>query len=93
MRTRYTTPALSQLAGILSYIEDEDLEGARNVSKAIERAVALVAFMPKLGRPVPHQCDALAIIARPYPYRITYRVRSLELEVLAITHTARLNEN
>lgn len=92
MRVRFTSPALHDLADTLTYISGESLEGAANVSKAIERTIGLAAFMPKLGRPVPHRADALAVIARPYPYRITYRVRDGELEVLAIVHTARADE-
>jgi len=93
MRIRYSTPALNQLANILSYIAEESPAGARNVSKAIERAAGLAAFMPKLGHPVPHRRDALAIIARPYPYRVTYRVQGSVLEVLAISHTARAHKD
>jgi len=85
MRVRYTTSALQQLTGILNYIANENSEGARNVSKAIDHAAELAAFMPMLGRSVPHRRNALAIIVRPYPYRITYQMRGGELEVPAIT--------
>jgi len=90
MRIRYTSTALNELADILNYIVDEDPSGAWNVSNAIERAVALVAFMPKLGRPVPGKPGRLYRIVRPYPYRIIFRVVEEEIEVLAIVHMKRL---
>jgi len=89
MRVRYSSSALSDLADILAYISKESPEGARKVAKAIERTVSLAAFMPNLGRNVPGRPGRLSRTARPYPYRITYRVRGRELEVLAIVHTAR----
>ena len=89
MHVRYTSLALHQLADILNYIADENSKGAGNVSKAIERAISHAAFMPKLGRPVPRQLGAMYVLARPYPYRIIYRVHVQEPEVLAIVHTSR----
>lgn len=89
MEIRYTATALHQLAGILDYIANDDHEAACKVSHAVERAVELVAFMPKLGRPVPKRTGTLTVLARPYPYRLTYRVSGQKLEVLAIVHTAR----
>ena len=89
MHVRYTSPALNQVADILNQIVDDNPESARNVAKAIDRCVALAAFMPKLGRPVPNRAGTFSMFARPYPYRITYRVLGRELEILAVVHTAR----
>ena len=89
MRVRYTSPALNQVADILNQIVDDNSEGAHNVSKAIDRCVALAAFMPKLGRHVPERVGVFSMLARPYSYRVTYRVHGRELEILAVVHTAR----
>jgi plasmid stabilization system protein ParE len=89
MRIRYTSDALNDIADILNFIVDENPSGAQNVANAIERALALVSFMPKLGRPVPGRPGRLHTIARPYPYRVTFRVFASEIEVLEIVHMAR----
>jgi plasmid stabilization system protein ParE len=46
MRVRYTTTALAEIAEIISYIAQDNEKAASEVSRAIERTVALISGHP-----------------------------------------------
>lgn len=89
MRVRYTSDALNDLAGILTYLGDHSPAGARNVAYAIDATVSTIQFMPKLGRRDPRRPDFRFVIVRRFPYRVTYQIVADELEILTISHCAK----
>jgi toxin ParE1/3/4 len=46
MRVRYTAPALAEIAEVIAYIAQDNPKAAGEISRAIERTVALISNHP-----------------------------------------------
>lgn len=89
MKVNFTPLAVSDLRAIHTYIATESPAAATKTLGRIRRAVASLETFPELGRPWEGgPTRALSIAGAPY--RIHYRVRDDELQVLRIYHTARM---
>lgn len=81
--------ARADLRAIHHYIAADNPPAAKRTLARIRRAVESLATFPELGRAWeggPTRALSIAGI----PYRIHYRVREDELEILRVFHTARL---
>lgn len=81
--------ARADLRAIHDYIAADNPPAAKRTLARIRRAVESLATFPELGRAWeggPTRALSIAGI----PYRIHYRVREDELEILRVFHTARL---
>ena len=90
MRVHWTQAALRHLLAIHEHIaRDSGVYALRMVDRLTRRAEQLARF-PLLGRRVPEyeEPDIREVIEKPY--RIIYRVKADQVDVLAVMHGARL---
>lgn len=90
MRVHWTNRALESLLSIYEYIaKDSPVFAKRTIDKLTRRSEQLGDF-PKLGRKVPEYPanDIREIIEGNY--RIIYRIKPDQIDVLIVIHSARL---
>jgi toxin ParE1/3/4 len=89
MKVVWSDRSLRSLAGIHTYISgDSEAKAHQTIDRILNRGDQLSAF-PLSGRRVPHpHRKNLREIIEP-PYRILYRVRKDEVEVIDVFHSAR----
>ena len=90
MRVLWTDNAISQLIGIYDYIaRDSSFYAQRMVDRLTKRSQQIGDF-PESGRSVPEyeMPDIREIIEKPY--RIIYRVKVDQIDILAVVHGAQL---
>ncbi len=86
MQIDWTQQALSDLAEIEHYIEQDRREAARQVAAHLWTSVEHLAEFPELGKPGRRPGTRELIIP---PYVISYRVRSQCLQILSVWHGRR----
>ncbi len=88
MIVHWTETAIKNLTGIYQYIaQNSPLYAQRVADKIIRRSEQIAAF-PQSGRQVPEYDapDIREIIEKPY--RIVYRIKADQIDVLAVIHGA-----
>lgn len=90
MNVHWTFAALGHLLAIYEYIaRDSSLYAQRMVDKLTRRSEQIAAF-PRSGRVVPEfEADDIREIIEK-PYRIIYRIKPEQIDVLAVIHGAQL---
>lgn len=90
MRVHWTKNAIDHLAGIFEYIEINSPTYARRVVDRITRRSEQIAEQPLSGRKVPEYAaeDIREVIEKPY--RIIYKIKPNQIDVIAVIHGARL---
>jgi len=85
----FTPLALADLRAIHDYIAEDNEPAAGRTIARIRRAVESLETFPELGRAWEGgPTRALSIAGAPY--RVHYRVREDELQILRVYHTARI---
>ena len=89
MKVRWTQNALAHLDNIYEYIAVNSTTYARRMVDKITTRSTRIADFPYSGREVPEYeaPDIRELIE--YPYRIIYRIKTDQIDVLAIIHGAR----
>lgn len=89
MRVHWTQNAIKHLADIHAYIsENSQIYAARMVDRLTKRTEQIAAF-PRSGRMVPEfQAEDIREVIES-PYRIIYRIKPEQIDVLAVIHGAR----
>jgi toxin ParE1/3/4 len=90
MRVHWTQTAIEHLLAIYERIaQDAPLYAQRVVDRLTKRSEQIAMF-PKSGRMVPEYevPDIREVIERPY--RIIYRIKAEQIDVLAVVHGAQL---
>ncbi len=90
MRVHWTDNALSHLLDIYEYIsQNSPFYAQRMVDRLTKRSEQIASF-PMSGRNVPEYPgeDIRELIEKPY--RIIYRIKPDQIDVLAVVHGARL---
>ncbi len=90
MKVHWTNTALGHLLAIYEYIaQDSSVYAQRMVDRLTRRSQQIAAF-PLSGRMVPEfeAEDIREMIEKPY--RIIYRIKPDQIDVLAVIHGARL---
>ena len=90
MRVAWTDNAVRHLSGIYDYIALNSPTYALRMVDRITRRSTQIAANPLSGRIVPEyqEKDVRELIERPY--RIIYRIRPDQIDILAVIHGARL---
>jgi toxin ParE1/3/4 len=90
MNVQWTDNAIEHLATIYEYIAVNSPTYARQMVDRLTRRSSQIAHSPLSGRMVPeYQApDIRELIEKPY--RIIYRVKQDQIDVLAVIHGARL---
>ncbi len=86
MQIVWTKQAITDLAEIEHYIEQDKPQAARRVAAHLVASAEHLAEFPQLGKPGPRPGTRDLIIP---PYFISYRIRSERLEILSIWHGRR----
>jgi len=92
VRIIWSPDAADDLESICEYIAEDSDYYARVFAHGVIKAIERLIIFPESGRVVPEydQKDIREIIFQNY--RIVYRVKSDTIEIVAITHGARLIE-
>jgi len=90
MRVHWTENAIGHLVNIYEYIAINSPTYGRRVVDSITRRSEQIAEQPLSGRKVPEYDaeDIRELIENPY--RIIYRIKPDQIDVLAVIHGARL---
>lgn len=90
MKVYWTDNSIGHLLGIYEYIARNSPVYAKRVVDRITRRSEQIAEFPLSGRKVPEYKteDILEIIEKPY--RIIYRIKSDQIDILAVIHGAKL---
>ena len=90
MRVHWTNNAIEHLANIYEYIALNSPTYAKQMVDRITRRSAQIGDQPFSGRKVPeHQADDIRELIEN-PYRIIYRIKQDQIDVLAVVHGVRL---
>lgn len=93
MRVHWTHNALDQLVNIYEYISLNSPTYAKQMVDRITRRSTQISEQPFSGRKVPeYQAEDIRELIEN-PYRIIYRVKKDQIDVLAVIHGARLLPN
>jgi len=88
VKLRLTRPAASQLDKVLAYLDRRNPHGARKVQQRLGAAMDLLLHHP-FADSMTARPGIRRLMARPYPYAITYQVAADEVVILGIRHAAR----
>jgi toxin ParE1/3/4 len=90
MRVHWTQNAVEHLVNIYEYIALNSPTYAKGMVDKITRRSEQIADQPLSGRKVPeYQNDDIRELIEK-PYRIIYRIKADQIDVLAVIHGARL---
>lgn len=93
MRVHWTNNAIEHLANIYEYIALNSPTYAKKMVDRITRRSAQIGDQPFSGRKVPeYQANDIRELIEK-PYRIFYRVKQDQIDVVAVIHGARLLPN
>ena len=90
MRVHWTHTAIAHLLAIYEHIaQDAPLYAQRMIDRLTKRSEQIAVF-PQSGRMVPEYAapDIREVIERPY--RIIYRIKTDQIDILAVVHGAQL---
>ncbi len=88
MRVRYTPRASGDLSAILAYLDERSPQGARNVKRTLNKAIALIGRHPQIGRKSKVQ-ETRVFPAGRYPYLIYWSIEGGEVWIVHIRHAHR----
>ena len=89
MRVHWTETAQRHLDGIYQYIAQDSPAYAKRTVDRLTRRSQQIASLPLPGRHVPeYEADELREVIEN-PYRIIYRIKEDQVDVLAVIHGAR----
>ncbi|HEY3567098.1 MAG TPA: type II toxin-antitoxin system RelE/ParE family toxin [Thermoanaerobaculia bacterium] len=90
MKVHWTDNAISQLIGIYDYIARDSSFYAQRMVDRLTRCSQQISDFPRSGRMVPEYeiPDIREVIEKPY--RLIYRVKADQIDVIAVVHGARL---
>lgn len=88
MKVRHTRRSRADLVAILNYLDERSPQGARNVMRALRRALELIGEHPHVGRHSGEQDTRVLPVGR-YPYLIYWSVEGGEVLIVHIRHAAR----
>ncbi len=90
MRVHWTENAIGHLTNIYEYVAINSPMYAKRMVDKITRRSEQIADYPFSGREVPeYDAEDIREIIEP-PYRIIYRIKPSQIDVLAVIHSAQL---
>ena len=89
MRLEWTDPAVEDLQGIVDYIAPDSSLYADAVAERIVLAVERLVSFPRSGRIVAEADDPKIREIIVQSYRVIYRIKQRQVQVLAVVHGAR----
>lgn len=92
MRVRYTPRARADIVSVLTYVERQSPQGARNVARALRKTIELIGQFPQSGRAA-GKSDTRVLPVGRYPYLVYWSVEGNDAWIVHIRHTARQSWN
>lgn len=89
MKVHWTATAHKHLDGIFAFIAQDSARYALMMVDRLTRRSQQIADFPFSGRTVPEYEDESVREVLEGPYRIIYRTKSDQIDVLAVVHGAR----
>ena len=90
MRVHWTDNAIEHLVGIYGYISQNSPVYAKKMADRITRRSEQISDFPMSGRKVPeYESDEIREVNEK-PYRIIYRIKPDQIDVLAVVHGAQV---
>ena len=93
MRVHWTRNAIKHLTSIYEYIALNSHTYATNMVDRLTRRSEQIADHPQSGRMVPEYYAEEIREVIEKPYRIIYRIKPDQIDVIAVIHGARLLQN
>ncbi|MEM1041784.1 MAG: type II toxin-antitoxin system RelE/ParE family toxin [Bacteroidota bacterium] len=89
MRVHWTNKALDQLLGIREQIAERSPRAANRLVERLATRAEQLDLFPRSGRVVPEyeQENVREVIERPY--RVIYRVKPEQVDILSVIHSRR----
>ncbi len=87
MKIAFSAGARSDLLDTVSFYRTESPALAASFMAEIDRALAALAFQPRIGSPLGSQFRRLVL--RRFPHSLIYRVEPSVLYVIAVAHQRR----
>ena len=78
MNIVYTATALDEITEILEYVVKDNTTAAHQLSEAIEKTVALIAYQPGIARVI-FRSGVRAFPVHGYKYRIFYTAKAKDV--------------
>jgi toxin ParE1/3/4 len=88
VRVHWTGTAVEQLVSIYEYIAQNSKPDADRLIDKLTRRSEQIAAFPQSGRTVPEFRDDSIREVIERPYRIIYRIRADQIDILALVHGA-----
>ena len=88
MIVHWTETAIKHLTAIHQYIAQDSPLYAQRVADKIIRRSEQIALFPQSGRRVPEYDDPNTREIIEPPYRLIYRIKADQIDVLAVIHSA-----
>ena len=87
MRIRYTPRSRDDLDSIFSYLNQHSPASAVRIKRLVEQLIKGLADFPEIGPAT--DFGARVLLVGRFPYRIFYRIRAQEIQILHIRHSSR----
>jgi plasmid stabilization system protein ParE len=87
IRVRFLSPASGEVADATQTYLAESPELASRFCDELERAVAMIAENPHIGRPA--RRDLRKVTLRRFPYDVVYRLMANEVVITVLAHHSR----
>jgi toxin ParE1/3/4 len=88
VKLRLLPAAIRDLIELRAYVAADNPAAAESVAARLDKAIALIAERPMIGRPTP-QRPTREWSVPGLPYLIPYRIEGDTVEILRIWHTSR----
>ncbi|MBF6617587.1 type II toxin-antitoxin system RelE/ParE family toxin [Pollutimonas thiosulfatoxidans] len=87
LKISWRSTAFDDLAEIITYIADRNLQAARDLKSRIQASILQIAVYPYLGRPG-RLSGTREIVVHPN-YIVIYRITPTDIEVISVLHARR----
>ncbi|MCY7284926.1 MAG: type II toxin-antitoxin system RelE/ParE family toxin [Cyanobacteria bacterium CAN_BIN43] len=88
MRVHWTNTAIDHLVSIYEYVAHDSKPYAERLIDRLTRRSEQIAAFPLSGRMVPEYRDESIREVIERPYRIIYRIKTDQIDILAVVHGA-----
>ena len=88
MRVHWTNAAIGHLVSIYEYVAHDSKPYADRLIDRLTRRSEQIATFPLSGRMVPEYRDESIREVIEQPYRVIYRIKADQIDILAVVHGA-----
>ena len=86
---RLSEPAAEELAAAVGWYEQRRVGLGAELLDAVAATIELIRSHPEIGAEHRGRATSRQVNVQRFPYKVVYRVRSDEIDVVAIAHSSR----